>query len=278
MTIGTKAILYGVGALVVLMIAIAVMPFTQIDPGEMGIVLRLGKIDRVLPSGFHYVTPLVENVEKINTQVQVEKVSASAASKDLQSIDAVVAVNYALEGSRVSELYSTIGKEYKIKVIDPSVQEAVKAATAKYTAEESITKREQVKDEIKRLLIEGVNAKAPGLIHVTDVSIVNFEFSAGFNASIEAKVKAEQDALTAKNKLAQVEFEAQQRVATAEAEAKSIRLQSDAANNEKYVSLKALEVQLEFAKHWNGQYPSTYIVNGSGANGPIQVIPLPAVK
>ncbi len=66
---------------------------------------------------------------------------------------------------------------------------------------------------------------------------------------------AEQNALAAKNKLEQIKYEADQKVATAEADAKSIRLQSDAANNEKYVSLKKIEVQLEFAKHWDGKLP-----------------------
>lgn len=249
----TKIVLWGIGGLILLLIVISLMPFTIVKAGERAVVLHFGKVDRVLPEGVHWVTPWVESIETLDVRTQKEEVTANSASKDLQTVTTKVALNYNLDAERVGDLWSSIGKDYKSRVIDPSIQEAVKAATAKYTAEELITKRELVRDDMRNALVERLSKDN---IHVSEVSIVDFDFSAGFNASIEAKVKAEQDALTAKNKLEQIKFEAEQRVATAEAEAKSIRLQSDAANNEKYVSLKALEVQLEFAKRWNGVLPT----------------------
>jgi regulator of protease activity HflC (stomatin/prohibitin superfamily) len=57
---------------------------------------------------------------------------------------------------------------------------------------------------------------------------VNFDFSNSFDASIETKVKAEQDALTQKNKLEQVKYEAQQQIERAKAEAETIRIQAEA--------------------------------------------------
>lgn len=235
------------------MIGVALSPFTIINTGERGIVLNLGVIDRVLEPGMHWRTPLVESVETIDVTTHKEQVAASAASKDLQSVSSKIAVNYTLDATKVSEIWTQFRGDYQERVIDPAVQDSVKAATAKHTAEELITKREIVSAEILDNL---KNKLSPYHIIVSDVSIVDFDFSASFNASIEAKVKAEQEALTAKNKLEQVKYEAEQKVATAKAEAESIRLQSEAANNEKYVSLKRLEVQLEFAKRWNGQLPT----------------------
>ena len=92
-------------------------------------------------------------------------------------------------------------------------------------------------------------------IDISNISITDFDFSVDFNNSIEKKVKAEQDALTAKNKLEQIKFEAEQTIATARASAESIKLQSDAANNERYINLKALEVKMEMAKRWDGKLP-----------------------
>lgn len=223
--------------------------FFTITPGQKGIVLLGGSIQRTVDSGFHFKTPLIESVVKLDTQVQKEQVKATAASKDLQNVSAEVALNYNLFPDKVETLYSKIGTEYKERIIDPAIQEAIKAATAKYTAEELVTKRESVRNDIKLALTERLT---PEYINVTEVSITNFDFSPSFNAAIEAKVTAQQNALAAENKLKQVQFEAQQKVATAEAEAKSIRLQSDAANNEKYVSLKQIEVMEQFAKKWNG--------------------------
>lgn len=236
----------GIGIVILILL---LSSFTTISPGEQGIVLRMSSIDRVVENGFHFKLPFVEEVVKINTQVQKEQVEATAASKDLQNVSAAVALNYNLFADKVEALYSKIGTNYKERIIDPAIQEAIKASTAKYTAEELVTKREQVRNDIKLALTERLT---PEYINVTEVSITNFDFSPSFNAAIEAKVTAEQNALAAKNKLEQVKYEAEQKIASAEAEAKSIRLQSDAANNEKYVSLKQLDVQLEFAKKWNG--------------------------
>lgn len=228
-------------------------PFVVIRAGQRGIVMRWGAVqDKILSEGIHWVTPISNDVVKLDVKTQKDEVDVSAASKDLQTVSSRVALNYRLDETKVNLLWQRIGKDYKSRIIDPAVQESMKAASAKFTADELITKREQVKSEAKALLKERLSVE---YIIVDELSIVNFDFSPEFNKSIEQKVKAEQDALTAKNKLEQIKYEAEQKIATAEAEAKSIRLQSDAANNEKYVALKALEVQLEMAKRWNGVLP-----------------------
>lgn len=254
-----KKVILGLGAFVGFIILIVCLSsFVTVDAGERVVVTRVGKVDRILENGFHWLNPFLEDSYTYDVRTQAYKVPASAASSDLQSVSAEVTVNFTLNANRVGEIYTQLGSDSEVllaKVLDPSVQEAVKSATAKYSAEQLIGKREQVKAEINRLLIENVDKKAIGLVLVTDVSITNFDFSASFNAAIELKVKAEQEALTAKNELEKVKFEAEQRVAQAQAEAQSIRLQSDAANNPRYVELKQLEVQLKLYEKWNGVLP-----------------------
>lgn len=241
-----------IGIIVLIGIILVFGSFTIVQTGDIGIMYRLGKITRTIEPGFHLKAPFLDSVTKVDITSQKEQVPASAASKDLQNVSAVVAVEFSVEQNKVTQLYQEIGKDYKTKVIDPAVQEAVKGATAKYTAEELVTKREAVREDIKNSLFERLNKS---YILLKQVSIVNFDFSASFNQAIEAKVTAEQNALAAKNKLEQVKYEAEQKIATAKADAESIRLQSDAANNEKYVSLKKVEVELEMAKKWNGVLP-----------------------
>lgn len=273
-----KWIIWLIAGVLALFVLVASWPFAFIDQSERGVVKINGAVTEVLQPGFHLITPFITDVTRVNIQEQKEQVEANSASKDLQTVKTVVAVTYKVVEGKEIELVSTVGLNgYKSVLIDPAIQEAVKAATAQYTAEELITKRPQVKEDIQRDLIAQINST---LISIRTVSIVDFDFSPSFNAAIEAKVTAEQNALAAKNKLEQVKFEAEQQVATAEATAKSIRLQSDAANNEKYVNLKKIEVDLEFAKHWDGIYPSTYIVNGGSGSGnsmPL-VIPLPNTR
>jgi prohibitin 2 len=115
------------------------------------------------------------------------------------------------------------------KVITPSVQESVKATTAKYTAEELITKRQIVSQEIQNSLTDKL---AKNGIIVSDVNIVDFNFSVGFNEAIEKKVKAEQEAFAEKNKLETVKYQAQQSIEKAKAEAESIKIQASAIQSQ----------------------------------------------
>lgn len=143
----------------------------------------------------------------------------------------------------------------KTKLIDPALQEAVKSVTAKYTAEQLITKREEVTSAIQ---VQLRNKLQPSGIEVDGFNVINFDFSTSFNAAIENKVTAEQNALAAKNKLDQVKYEADQRVAEADGEAKAIAIQAAAIQNQggaAYIQLKALE-------KWDGKLP-TYMLGGS---------------
>lgn len=243
------------GILILLAVVVFFGSFETIGAGERGVVLRLGAVQRVMTEGLNFKLPLFESVKTLDVKTQKEGAQSTAASKDLQTITAEVALNYHLQPEAVTRLWQSVGSDYKGRIIDPAIQEAVKSATAKFTAEELITKRPAVKEEIKLALTERL---AKEFIVVDEFSIVNFDFSPSFNTAIEAKVTAEQNALAAKNKLEQVKFEAEQRVATATAEAEAIRIQAQAITQQggaEYVNLKAVE-------KWNGVLP-TYMMGNS---------------
>jgi regulator of protease activity HflC (stomatin/prohibitin superfamily) len=220
-------------------------------------VLNWGGVSNiVLEEGIHWVTPIKSSVEKLDIKTQKEEVAVNAASKDLQTVTSTVALNFHLDAGKVNDLWQKIGKSYKERIIDPAIQEAMKSTTAKYTAEELITKREVVKNEAKENLKLRL---ANEYLIVDELSIVNFDFSTSFNSSIEQKVKAEQDALTAKNKLEQIKFEASQTIETAKAQAESIKIQAQAINSQggaDYVALQAI-------KQWNGVLPQYMIPNST---------------
>lgn len=242
--------------LVALLIFAALVPFTIVHQGERGVVLRLGQIDRVLEPGMHWRTPLIEDVEKMDVTVQKQEAQSGAASKDLQSVSTQVALNYNLDSAFVGDIYRELKQEYAERIINPAIQEAVKSATAKYTAEELITKRE----EVKGVIYNDIKSRlAPRHIVASELLITNFDFSPTFNEAIEAKVKAEQDALASKNKLEQTKYEAEQKVVSATAEAEAIRIQAEAVTSQggaDYVKLKAIE-------KWNGGVPSHMIPNAT---------------
>lgn len=230
-----------------LAIILLVSSVGSVSTGYLGVKTRFGAVTgSVVQPGIYVKLPFVESVQKINVQTQKEQANASAASKDLQNVSAVIAVNYAIDSSKIVWLYSNLGTNFKETVIDPSIQEAVKSTTANFTAEELITKRETVSDQVTKDLKDKLD---PLGIAVSNISIVDFDFSQSFNQAIEAKVTAEQNALAAKNKLAQVQYEAQQAVEEAKGKASALTIESAAINsNPQILQLRAIE-------KWNGVLP-----------------------
>lgn len=251
---GAKIGAWLVGIVVAIFIIIVLLPFYTIGAGERGVVLNWGAFNgEVSGEGLHFRTPIKQSIIKMNVQVQKEEVAVSAASSDLQTVSAKIAVNYHLNPEKVGVIYQTIGKDFKERVISPAIQEAMKSTTAKFTAEELVTKREIVKDEAKTNI---KNRLAESNIVVDDFNIVNFDFSESFNTAIEAKVTAEQNALASKNKLEQVKYEAQQQIEQAKGKSEAIRVEAQALkDNPQLTQLRAVE-------KWNGVLP-VYMTSGA---------------
>ena len=232
---------------VLLLVLIANFPFGTIGAGERGIQLRFGAVTgNIFGEGLYFRIPFIERVQKLDVKIQKDEVEAPAASKDLQTVKSVVALNYHLDPKEVATLFQEIGLQYNSRIIAPALQEAVKAGTAEFTAEELITKRPEVRERIKVLLTEKLEPR--GII-LDEFNIVEFEFSRTFNDAIEAKVTAEQDALAAQNKLERVKFEAQQKIEEAKGKAEAITIESQALRNNPQV------LQLRSLEKWDGKLP-----------------------
>lgn len=260
----TKYFKYIMFLIVFLIVLIALFGSFYIVPaGDRGVLLTFGKPTLIAKGeGLGFKMPLIQQVIKMDVKTQKFEVSkASAASKDLQTVTTDVAINYYINPDSVVEIYRTIGLGYQDKIMSPAVQEIVKASTAQYTAEELVTKRPEIKDKIDSGLRERLSKFG---FNVQAVSITDFDFSDQFNSAIESKVTAEQNALAAKNKLAQVEYEAQQRVTQAKAEAEAIRIQAEAITRQGGANY----VELQRIQKWDGRYP---IVMGSGISPIVDV-------
>jgi regulator of protease activity HflC (stomatin/prohibitin superfamily) len=223
-----------------------------VGPGQRGVVLNFGAVSpNVWGEGLHFKIPVYQGVQKMDVRVQKEVTEAAAASKDLQDTHSTIAVNFNIIPDKAGWVFQHIGLAYKERVIDPVTQEIVKAVTAKYTALELITMREKVRTELKDML----RARLLDYnIAVVDVSIVNFKFSAQFTQAIENKQTAEQMALKASRDLDRIKIEAQQKIAGAQAEAESLRLQRQNITSE-LVELRRIEAMQEAIRKWNGVLP-----------------------
>lgn len=233
---------------IILVLVFVLKPFTIISAGHRGVVLNLGAVsDRILGEGLNFKIPLYQSIVEVNVQVQKAKARAQAASRDLQTVETEIAVNYIIEPAQVNKLYQEIGTEYEATVIDPAILETVKSVTARYTAEQLIGSRQQVSQEIQKDLAERLK---PFHLEVKAISIENFNFSETFNNAIEQKQQAEQLALKAQRDLERIRTEAEQQIAMARADAESFRLRTQ--------NLTPLLRDMEWIKKWDGKLPHYY--------------------
>ena len=230
-----------------------------VGAGQRGVLLRFqAPTGEIKEEGLYYKIPFVEQVVLMSTQIQKYTAPATSSSKDLQVVTTEVTLNYQLNASSVTKIYTDLRQEYEGRIIQPYIQEAVKSTTANYDAEELITQRPMVKDELQNLIAERVK---PLGIDVVQLSITDFQFSPAFQDSIEAKVRAVQQALEAENALKRVEFEAQQEVTRAKAEAEGLRLQKQQITAQ-LLELRQIEVQRSAVEKWNGVMPSVVTSGG----------------
>ncbi len=243
--------------LAVIVVGIAFSSFTVVGAGERGVSLTWGAFNgNVLEPGLHWLVPVAQTVVTMDVQTAKLEITHSAAySHDLQVVEIDSALNYNIDPASVGKVYTEIGLSYEDKVILPNLEAAIKQTIAKYTAEQILTERGLVQDEIEAAIKRAIE---PTHITVTKYSLVNEAFSSDYEASIERKQIAEQDALAAKNKLDQVKYEANQRVAQAQAEAEAIKIQAEAIKAQggaEYVQLQAIH-------QWDGRLP-TQMIPGS---------------
>lgn len=247
----------GLGKMIILPIAILILfiaqPWVIVGPGQRGILIRLGAVQKgVLAEGFHFKVPFIDSAVKMNVQVQKNEAKAEAASKDLQVVSTVIATNYHLIPEAVDEVYQTIGVAFEDKVIQPAVQEVIKAVTAKYTAEELIAKRGEVSSAIRTALAERLVVFN---IKVIEVSVAEFNFARTFNEAIEAKQVAEQRVAQAKNELERIKVENEQKISMAKAEAEGLKIQRQEITDS-LLRLREIENTRKAVEKWDGKLPS----------------------
>ena len=270
-------IAYAVVALVVLMLLFGC--FVIVESGHVGVVRRLGAVQMdALPEGIHGKIPLLDSVIEVDIRLRKAESEAQAASKDLQVVRTQVAVQYSMDGQVMPLTFQKIGTRSVVEttLVSPAIMESVKAVTALYTAEDLVTNRAEVKNKIQLAIEDFINTTLQqkdvgGALSLANVAITDFDFSDEFNRAIEEKVKAEQEALKAKNeklrRVTQAEAAAAERTLAADAEAYQIEVASMARAEAIRREAEALRdnpslIQLRIAEKWDGQLPQ---VSGGNA-------------
>lgn len=246
--------------IVVLVLLVLILnSFTTVNAGHSGVVTTFGEVsETVLAEGLHFKIPFIQKIILIDNRVQKSEATCTAASKDLQTVSSTIAVNYKVLNSFSANVYKNIGMDYEAVIITPAIQECVKAVTAKFTAEELITKRQSIGDQMMELLKEKISTYG---IEIQIFNITSFDFTDEYNAAIEAKQTAQQNALKAQQDLQRIKVEAEQTIERAQAEAEAYRLKSEQLTPEILIS--------NYIEKWDGKLPT--VVSGDGGTMMIDI-------
>jgi regulator of protease activity HflC (stomatin/prohibitin superfamily) len=233
--------------LLIVFLAILSKFFVIVNAGERGVLMQFGKVqEQVLGEGLHVIVPTVYSVKKLSVRVQKQEISAEASSKDLQDVFTDVALNWHIIPDEANAIFQQIGdeREVVVRIIDPAVEEVLKAVMAKYTAEEIITKRGEVKAAVDEFLTLRLLTYH---IAVDDISLVHVHFSERFSDAVEAKQIAEQEAKRGEFLALKAVKEAEAKVNLAKGEAEVQRLLQD--------NLTPELLERQAIEKWDGKLP-----------------------
>ena len=244
---------------VLLVIILIASCFETVPTGFVGIKTRFGKAGSgVIQEGLNFKLPIIEQIIKMDCRTKKIETESESSTKDLQTVITRIAVNYNVNKDTVNSLYREVGTEYEDIIISPAILEAIKSAMAQYTAEELITKRSDVSNEIQTKLIEKISDRG---FTVTEFNVTNIDFSEEYDQAIEAKAVKQQEVVAAQAELEKQQILNEKEISIAEKDAKVMELQNSQVT-ENTLELRRLEVMKEFVEKWNGNLPSTMLGEG----------------
>ena len=246
------------GVIIVVLVIGLILLFagtTIVPTGHVGVVTLYSKVqDEYLTAGFHFIKPFVETVHDIDIRTQNYENTVEGSAKDLQTVNVTISINYNINSESASALYAKVGANYNDTILNPALQSGLKAAMAQYTAEEVITKRNEVADTI----LTELNSRLGEYFTISAVNIENVAYSDAYNETIETKAVKQQELEIAQAELEIQEIENQKEIAAAEKDAQVMALQNSQVT-ENVLELKKLEIMEALIEKWNGSLPSTML-------------------
>ena len=279
----TKKSLIIAGIVVVALLLVFVTCTATVETGYTGIVTTFGKVEDVtLEAGLHFKSPF-QRIIAMDNREQKTSFTTEAFSSDIQQVNIIGSINYAINKSTAMNLFKEVGTDYFNKLVYPRMLEITKGVFSKYSAENLVANREKLSQDIRDGLYDELKDYG---INVISLSIENLDFTDAFTDAVEAKQVAAQRKLQAEIEQAQMTMETQQQAErkriNAEAEANVAKINADAdayalqvrseaeaeANKKIAESLTENLIRFNEIKSWDGKLP-TYMAGQGGTTIPV---------
>lgn len=219
--------------------------FHQVEAGTVAVVKELGKIVDTRRPGTYFDFYMVRSYETYDATVQQVKINTAAYSKDGQTMDLEVYLQYQIqldkliikdENGTILQSEGIAGKYVTLSSLQARIEtQTIEKTKAVMSSAEAMTiiQDRQTYSELVSMTVR--NAIGPDYyVNVQDVILTNIDFTDEFEKSVEDKVVAEQDkqaAITrAEAQLEVAKLEAQKKIEEAKgnAEAQKILAQATA--------------------------------------------------
>ena len=253
--------------LALLLLIFGIRGIRVVDQTEVGIVRTFGTVTGTMNSGIHFVNPISQKVSMYDLRIHVREAAFATYTKDAQPVEVSVEYQYEPQTDRMMEIASQYGSyeilETKIAKV---VEERTKIVIARYSAMPLLENRSNLSFEVDE---EVSKLEDTFPVHFTSVVVANLDFSDAFEASVEAKMTAEQDALRAEQekKTAVVKAEQAKEVAAIEADAAIAKAKGEAEamkiTKEALSSMPDEYIQSMYLEKWDGKLPQI-VTEGSG--------------
>jgi len=179
-----------IGMSVAILIAV-LQCWTIIPAGHVGVIDFFGNVsDKTLYPGVNLVNPMA-NVVKFDARTQELKETMTVPSKEGLSIDLELSLLFSLSFQNANKIYKTVGEDYVDRIVIPQFRSVVRGVTSQYDAKALYTaEREQLSKQIETDLLKLVGPRG---INIESSPMRQITLPAGLTASIEEKLKAEQE-------------------------------------------------------------------------------------
>lgn len=237
-----------IGIILLIILVTVGASITTVPTGYVGVKTRFGKVqDDVIQEGLNTKAPFIEKIVKIDCRTQKIESQSEGSTKDMQTVKIAIAINYNVNKDTANELYREVGKNYEDVIVKPAILEGVKSAMAQYTAEELITKRAEVSNEIQKTITEKIIHRG---FSITEFNVTNIDFSEEYDKAIETKAVKQQEVITAQAELEKQKIQNEKEISEAEKDAKVMEFQNQ-QTTDKTLELRKLEVQQKLIEKWN---------------------------
>jgi regulator of protease activity HflC (stomatin/prohibitin superfamily) len=238
---------------VIAFIFLAMSSITIVGTGERGVRATFGSVHpKSLPEGLYFKIPLIQTIKKYDVKIVRSIIRTEAYTQDIQTANITYVLNYSLKPEFAPEMARTVGPDYEAVLIRPITEGILKDVIGRWNADTLVNNREQAAKQIQDATNTALNEKG---ISIFSVNITDIKYAPDFERAIEAKVKAQQEALQAQNITVRIEEEAKQRLISARAESESMRIRAQALTQNQAL------VQYEAVQKWDGKLPQYMMGN-----------------